>query len=105
MAQSRLPQPPDVIEAGQVLAELTDWRAMMFVLILVIVFLLFFIIYREWVMSRERAAMRDLANSFASSASEVSHSLSDLATKIAVLAALTARAESSIARASKDEDN
>jgi ABC-type multidrug transport system fused ATPase/permease subunit len=103
---TNMPEPPNVIEAGRVLATLDDWRAVMFMFGFIIIFLLVFTIWREWamqserkLMATERGEMRELARSFADSASKVSDSLSDLSTKIAVLGALTARAEASIAQA------
>lgn len=99
-------QPPNVVEAGKILATLDDWRAVMFMFAFIIIFLLFFTIWREWamqserkLMATERKEMRELASSFASSAGMVANSLADLTTKIAVLAALTARAEVAISTA------
>lgn len=101
---------PDIVEAGRVLATLDDLRAIMYMAAFVIIFLLIFTVWREWAMqverknmTLERAEMRGLAASFADSASKVANSLSELSTKIAVLAALTARAEASIAEGSSRE--
>lgn len=94
---------PDVIEAGRVMATLDDWRAIMFVMLFIIVFLLLFTMWREWAMQSERKLMRGLATSFAESAGKVADSLADLSTKIAVLSALTARAESYIANTTSNE--
>lgn len=102
MVQSQLPQNPDVIEYGRVLATLNDWRAIIFTIVFVFIFIFIFlmalIIWREKAMMVERRENRDLAVSFADSASKVAHSLSELSTKIAVLSALTARAESIITK-------
>lgn len=99
-------QSPDVIEAGKVLANLDDLRAIMFMSAFVIIFLLVFTMWREWamqserkLMATERKEMRELAGSFAESAGKVATSLSELTTKIAVLSALTARAEAAISTA------
>lgn len=89
--------PPDVDKAGEVLATLNDWRAMLFFMGVIIVFLLCFIAWREWAMQGERKEMRVLAASFAESAGRVANALGELSTKIAVLSALTARAEALIA--------
>lgn len=83
-----------VNETGRVLAQLDDWRAITFVLILVIAILLFerFWAYRTAAM--ERREMRDLAGSFAGSASKVADALADLRTEILVLRATASRVES-----------
>lgn len=106
MQASQPVQPPDVIEAGKVLANLDDLRAIMFMSAFVIIFLLIFTMWREWamqserkLMASERKEMRDLASSFAASAGLVANTLGELTTKIAVLSALTARAEAAISTA------
>lgn len=105
-------QPPDVVEAGRILANLDDLRAIMFMSAFVIIFLLVFTVWREWamqserkIMAGERKEMRELAGSFATSASVVATSLAGLSTKIAVLSALTARAEATIAEGSQRESS
>lgn len=102
-------QAPDVIEAGRVMATLDDWRAIMFIILFVFVFivvtLLAFIVWRENAMQKERVALRELAKSFSDSAADVAKSLGDLSTKIAVLAALTARAEATIDKATSEKDH
>lgn len=110
MVQPRLPSTPDVIEAGRVLAQLDDLRAIMFMAGFVIVFLLVFTVWREWAMHverrlmvEERKAIRELAQSFSESAKEVGKALGELGTKIAVLSALTARAESAVASSKQEE--
>lgn len=106
MQTPSVPQAPDVIAAGKVLATLDDWRAVMFMFAFIIIFLLIFTIWREWamqserkLMAAERKEMRELAGSFAASAGLVANTLGELTTKIAVLSALTARAEAAISTA------
>lgn len=119
------PQAPSITEAGKILADpnLTDWRAILYVLVFVTIGFFVFTVWREMLMHSERKLMADerkeiraLAQAFSESASKVADSLAqhsasislslgDLATKIAVLAALTGRAEATIARAQEESSH
>lgn len=85
---------PDVIEAGRVMAELNDWRAITFVLVLVIAILLLERLWSQRDMRLERREMKEIARSFADSAGAVAEALATLRTEVTVLRITSARMES-----------
>jgi hypothetical protein len=84
----------DINETGRTLATLNDWRAIIFVLVV----LLFFQLVERWWSSRdarlERKEMAALARSFAESANQVAGGLNAVQAELLVLRALTSRVES-----------
>ena len=85
---------PDINEAGRVMAELNDWRAIVFVLVFVITMLLIERLWAQREMRLERREMRDLAKSFSDSATKVADALSTLRLEVGVLRVVAARMES-----------
>lgn len=84
---------PDINEAGRVMAQLNDWRAIVFVLVFIIIA---FIIERFWMqreMRLERQQLREVATIFGNSAEKVSEALNSLKTEITVLRAVSSRVE------------
>lgn len=88
---------PNVNGAGEVLAHLNDWRAIVFVLVFIIVVLLFERTVSQREMRLERREMRELSRSFAESAEKVSRALSSLRLEVMVLRATASRVESVVA--------
>lgn len=94
----------DAVESGRVLANLNDWRAMTWVLVVVIAMLL---LERVWAridmrierkqMHAERQQIRELAKDFADSANKTSDALAGITAQMAVMQALSARAEAYLA--------
>ena len=76
-------QPPlDINEAGRVMAQLNDWRAITFVLVMVIVLLL---VERFWAQREarlERKEMMRLAQEFALNSGKVANALQALRTQV-----------------------
>jgi hypothetical protein len=97
------PVQPDVVEAGRVLATLDDWRAIAFVLVLVIVIL---IVERAWYssairgerrdMSAERERMWGVSEKFGDAAAKYSEATHKVVTELEVNRALNARLESTV---------
>ena len=84
----------EVVSSGQVLAQLNDWRAITFVLVVVIVVLLLERYWSNKDMRAERKAMMDVATKFAENAGEVAQAMSALRTEIMAFRITTARVES-----------
>jgi hypothetical protein len=91
---SSAPLTVDINEAGRTLATLNDWRAIIFVLVI----LLFLQLIERWWSSREARLERkenaELARSFAASADKMAEVLSSVRAEMMVLRALTSRVES-----------
>lgn len=87
----------DINEAGRVLAQLDDWRAITFVLVLVIVVLLLERYFTQRDMRLERKAMMDVANQFATNSGKVAEAMSALRQELMSLRLTTARVESTTA--------
>lgn len=91
---SSAPLAVDINEAGRTLATLNDWRAIIFVLVI----LLFLQLIERWWSSREARLERkenaELARSFAASADKVANALGSVQGELMVLRALTSRVES-----------
>lgn len=87
----------DVIEVGRVMAQLNDWRAITFVLVVVIVVLLMDRFLQQREMRLERKAMMDMANTFASNSGKVAGAMEALRGEVLALRLTTARMESTAA--------
>ena len=105
MEQGTQPSLPNVNEAGEVLAHLNDWRAIVFVLVFIIVVLLLERIWAQREMRLERREMRGLTESFANSAEKVSRALSSLRLEVMVLRATASRVESVVASSIEGDDD
>lgn len=84
----------EAVSSGQVLAQLNDWRAITFVLVVVIVCLL---LERYWSNKDMRAERRDMmavATKFAENAGEVAQAMSALRAEVMAFRITTARVES-----------
>ena len=84
---------PDINEAGRTLAQLNDWRAIVFVLVFIIVVMTIERLWNTREARLERKQMRDIANNFAESATKVGDALAGVEREIIVLRALAGRVE------------
>lgn len=86
----------DINESGRVLATLDDWRAIIFVLLIIIVLQMI----ERWGAARsirqERAEIAELVKSLGPSTDKVAEALFALKTEMVVLRALTSRVESNL---------
>jgi uncharacterized membrane protein len=101
-----------VIEAGQVMATLNDWRAILFIMLFVLIASFGIIIYlitsnrleraamvkeRESnaaAMAKERERMSGIADKFVTAADKMGDNLGAVSTELAVLRAVSSRVES-----------
>lgn len=88
------PQHPDVIKAGEVLATLNDWRAIVFVMMFLIAFMLIERAFASFQMRKERERMWLVADKFGQAAESMVGTVNELKTELAVLRAVSARVES-----------
>lgn len=90
-------------EVGRVMAQLNDWRAITFVLVVVIVVLLFERYWSQREMRLERKAMMEIATQFATSAGAVAEALNSVRQEVAALRLVTARIASIASSAGHDK--
>jgi hypothetical protein len=90
------PQTPqvDVAEYGRVLATLDDWRAIAFVLVIIIFFSFVERLWASYRFSREREKMWDIAQTMGTNAEKITDALSKLVIEIQVLRGVSSRIES-----------
>lgn len=81
-------------EVGRVMAQLNDWRAITFVLVVVIVVLLLERYAAQREMRLERKAMMDAATSMANNAGAVAEALNSVRQEVVALRLITSRIES-----------
>lgn len=89
-----VPQNPDVVEAGRVLATLDDWRAIVFILAFIIVVLIIERGWAGWSMRKERQDMWMVANKFGDASDKLTVVMNDVKTELAVLRYVSSRVES-----------
>lgn len=94
---------PNVTKAGEVLAQLNDWRAILYVLVFIIVCMIIERVWMQHNMVKERQQMREVAASFATSAEKVGEALSGLRVEVMVLRALSSRVEATTVAAAEGE--
>lgn len=85
---------PDVIKAGEVLATLNDWRAIVFVMMFLIAFMLVERAFASFQMRKEREQMWLVADKFGQAAEQMVGTVGELKTELAVLRAVSSRVES-----------